>query len=192
MISPYWKISLACVLILFVLGLQNPLFGDAACVSKRFREWGCALFLFISFPVFSAAQDSSPPIIWQPWSDRIFEQASREHKFVLLNFETAWSHWCHVMDDQTYNDPDVRPIGPSLAGRQSSPRMATASICCRSIPSYIERSGSQKIRKTAKASQDAKIKNPFHLLVNTAGPTDFDTPPAGSKLTMNFVTEFTG
>ena len=46
-------------------------------------------------------------IRWQPWSDSIFEQAQREHRFVLLDLEAVWCHWCHVMDAQTYADPQV-------------------------------------------------------------------------------------
>ena len=46
-------------------------------------------------------------IEWLPWSDTIFEQAQREHRFVLLDLEAVWCHWCHVMDEQTYADPKV-------------------------------------------------------------------------------------
>jgi uncharacterized protein YyaL (SSP411 family) len=44
---------------------------------------------------------------WQPWSDAAFAQARAEHKFVLLDLEAVWCHWCHVMDDITYRDPVV-------------------------------------------------------------------------------------
>jgi hypothetical protein len=44
---------------------------------------------------------------WQPWSDSVFTQARAEHKFVLLDLEAVWCHWCHVMDDITYRDPVV-------------------------------------------------------------------------------------
>lgn len=44
---------------------------------------------------------------WQPWSDSAFRQARAEHKFVLLDLEAVWCHWCHVMDDVTYSDPVV-------------------------------------------------------------------------------------
>ncbi len=46
-------------------------------------------------------------IAWRGWSDEIFELARRENKFVLLDLEAVWCHWCHVMDDVTYRDPDV-------------------------------------------------------------------------------------
>ncbi|WP_433984239.1 DUF255 domain-containing protein [Tunturiibacter empetritectus] len=44
---------------------------------------------------------------WQPWSDAAFAQARAEHKFVLLDLEAVWCHWCHVMDEVTYRDPAV-------------------------------------------------------------------------------------
>ena len=46
-------------------------------------------------------------IHWQPWSDSVFSQAKREHKFVLLDLQAVWCHWCHVMDAKTYSDPQV-------------------------------------------------------------------------------------
>jgi uncharacterized protein YyaL (SSP411 family) len=59
----------------------------------------------------AAVQSTSPPspaLAWQPWSSAVFAQAKREHKFVLLDLEAVWCHWCHVMDDVTYADPAVR------------------------------------------------------------------------------------
>ncbi len=46
-------------------------------------------------------------IQWQSWTDRVFEQARQEKKFVFLDLEAVWCHWCHVMDATTYRDPDV-------------------------------------------------------------------------------------
>lgn len=46
-------------------------------------------------------------IQWQSWSDGVFDRAKREHKFVLLDLQAVWCHWCHVMDDTTYRDPKV-------------------------------------------------------------------------------------
>jgi uncharacterized protein YyaL (SSP411 family) len=57
----------------------------------------------------SHAADSAPAhaVAWQPWSDSIFVRAKREHKFVLLDLQAVWCHWCHVMDEKTYADPRV-------------------------------------------------------------------------------------
>ena len=51
--------------------------------------------------------NAASPIVWQGWSDNVFDQAKREHKFVLLDLEAVWCHWCHVMAETTYSDPQV-------------------------------------------------------------------------------------
>jgi uncharacterized protein YyaL (SSP411 family) len=55
----------------------------------------------------SFADQVSPAIKWIPWSTGIFDQAKRENKFVILDLEAVWCHWCHVMDESTYRDPAV-------------------------------------------------------------------------------------
>ena len=50
------------------------------------------------------------PIQWQGWSDQLFDQAKKEHKFVLLDLEAIWCHWCHVMDETTYKDADIKNL----------------------------------------------------------------------------------
>lgn len=52
-------------------------------------------------------QPTTQPIAWEKWSDDVFERAHRENKFVLLDLEAVWCHWCHVMDETTYRDPKV-------------------------------------------------------------------------------------
>jgi uncharacterized protein YyaL (SSP411 family) len=62
------------------------------------------LFL-LSVSLASASQPAA--IQWQDWSGKLFEQAARENKFVLLALEAVWCHWCHVMAETTYKDPEV-------------------------------------------------------------------------------------
>lgn len=52
----------------------------------------------------------SPPIVWHPWSDQLFTQARADKRFVLLDLEAIWCHWCHVMDQTTYQDQDVKRL----------------------------------------------------------------------------------
>src|SRR5580704_6950920 len=66
------------------------------------------LFLLCAAP--ALAQKSAAPqphLNWQPWSDQAFADAKRENRFVLLDLEAVWCHWCHVMDANTYGDPAV-------------------------------------------------------------------------------------
>ena len=56
---------------------------------------------------------AAPSISWQThWGDAVFAQAAKEHRLVLLDLHAVWCHWCHVMDETTYVDPEVtRLIG---------------------------------------------------------------------------------
>jgi uncharacterized protein YyaL (SSP411 family) len=47
---------------------------------------------------------------WEEWSQASFERARRERKYILLDGAAEWCHWCHVMDDTTYVDPEVGRI----------------------------------------------------------------------------------
>jgi uncharacterized protein YyaL (SSP411 family) len=67
------------------------------------RRLVAALLLLWTLPGYSA----NSKIDWQPWSDSVFERAARENRFVLLDLEAVWCHWCHVMDEVTYSDPKV-------------------------------------------------------------------------------------
>jgi hypothetical protein len=46
-------------------------------------------------------------IHWETYSDDVFARAKKENRFVLLDLEAVWCHWCHVQDEVTYADPDV-------------------------------------------------------------------------------------
>jgi len=50
---------------------------------------------------------TSPPIVWHAWSEDVFVAARAQKRFVLLDLEAIWCHWCHVMDETTYQDHDV-------------------------------------------------------------------------------------
>src|SRR5258707_8675040 len=47
---------------------------------------------------------------WSDWSDDLFTRATAEKRFVLLDLEAVWCHWCHVMEKTTYRDPGVVKI----------------------------------------------------------------------------------
>src|SRR5262245_24687946 len=68
------------------------------------------LTLAITFSCLLVPQAPSPPrdaIAWQDFSPAVFERATKEHKLVLLDLGAVWCHWCHVMEQTTYQDPKV-------------------------------------------------------------------------------------
>jgi uncharacterized protein YyaL (SSP411 family) len=50
------------------------------------------------------------PIRWFEWGLDAFETAKRENKPILLDIGAVWCHWCHVMDRESYDDPEVATI----------------------------------------------------------------------------------
>jgi len=50
------------------------------------------------------------PVAWLPWSEEAFARARREDKPILLDIGAVWCHWCHVIDHESYDDPDVARI----------------------------------------------------------------------------------
>jgi thiol-disulfide isomerase/thioredoxin len=55
-------------------------------------------------------QAAAQPIRWQPYNDDSFALAKRMNRPVLLDIGAMWCHWCHVMDEGTYSDPDVAQL----------------------------------------------------------------------------------
>ncbi len=50
------------------------------------------------------------PIQWHEWGEEAFEQAQRENKPILLDIGAVWCHWCHVMDRESYDNPEIARI----------------------------------------------------------------------------------
>ncbi len=47
------------------------------------------------------------PIHWFPWGSEAFEAAQAADKPVLLDIGAVWCHWCHVMDGESYENPEL-------------------------------------------------------------------------------------
>ncbi|MGC9291254.1 MAG: thioredoxin domain-containing protein [Acidobacteriaceae bacterium] len=50
------------------------------------------------------------PVEWNEWSETVFARAQSENKPILLDIGAVWCHWCHVMDRESYEDPEVAAI----------------------------------------------------------------------------------
>ncbi|BBM82834.1 thioredoxin domain-containing protein [Candidatus Uabimicrobium amorphum] len=51
--------------------------------------------------------NSQPSILWETWSNDVFAKAQQENRLVILDLKSNWCHWCHVMEQTTYEDSDV-------------------------------------------------------------------------------------
>jgi uncharacterized protein YyaL (SSP411 family) len=50
------------------------------------------------------------PVAWHEWGAEAFAQAAAEDKPILLDIGAVWCHWCHVMDRESYEDPELAEV----------------------------------------------------------------------------------
>jgi hypothetical protein len=55
-------------------------------------------------------QHAHNPVDWYPWGDEAFEKARREDKPVFLSIGCSTCHWCHVMEHESFENPDLARI----------------------------------------------------------------------------------
>src|SRR4029453_11248486 len=52
-------------------------------------------------------QHAHNPVDWHPWGDEAFETARRLGRPVLLSVGSSPCHWCHVMEEESFEDEEV-------------------------------------------------------------------------------------
>jgi len=50
------------------------------------------------------------PVDWYPWGQKALDKAKRENKLVIISIGYAACHWCHVMERESFEDPEVAKI----------------------------------------------------------------------------------
>ncbi|MHA2610504.1 MAG: thioredoxin domain-containing protein [bacterium JZ-2024 1] len=52
-------------------------------------------------------QHSYNPVDWYPWCEEAFEKAKQEDKPIFLSIGYSACHWCHRMEKESFDDPEV-------------------------------------------------------------------------------------
>ncbi len=55
-------------------------------------------------------QHAHNPVNWQAWNDDVFEEAQKTDKLVLVSVGYSSCHWCHVMEEETFEDAEVAKL----------------------------------------------------------------------------------
>jgi uncharacterized protein YyaL (SSP411 family) len=55
-------------------------------------------------------QHAYNPVDWHPWGAAAFAKAQREEKPVFLSIGYSTCHWCHVMERESFEDPEVAQL----------------------------------------------------------------------------------
>src|SRR3954447_409375 len=55
-------------------------------------------------------QHAENPVDWHPWGDEALTRARAEDKPILVSIGYAACHWCHVMERESFEDPEVAAL----------------------------------------------------------------------------------
>jgi len=55
-------------------------------------------------------QHAANPVDWYPWGGEAFDKARREDKPIFLSIGYSTCHWCHVMEHESFENPDVAAL----------------------------------------------------------------------------------
>ncbi len=55
-------------------------------------------------------QHKNNPVDWYPWGEEALSRAQREDKPIFLSIGYAACHWCHVMEHESFEDPDTAAL----------------------------------------------------------------------------------
>ena len=55
-------------------------------------------------------QHADNPVDWFPWGEEAFRKAAEEDKPIFLSIGYATCHWCHVMEHESFEDPEVAAL----------------------------------------------------------------------------------
>ncbi|MGM0452514.1 MAG: thioredoxin domain-containing protein [Thermodesulfobacteriota bacterium] len=55
-------------------------------------------------------QHADNPVDWYPWGDEAFEKARAEDKPILVSVGYSTCHWCHVMAEESFSDPEIAEL----------------------------------------------------------------------------------
>ena len=55
-------------------------------------------------------QHANNPVDWHPWGEEALNKAKTENKPIFLSIGYAACHWCHVMEHESFEDPETAAI----------------------------------------------------------------------------------
>lgn len=55
-------------------------------------------------------QHARQPVDWYPWGEQAFARARQEDKPVFVSIGYSTCHWCHVMAEESFSDPEIAAL----------------------------------------------------------------------------------
>jgi len=55
-------------------------------------------------------QHAGNPVDWYPWGTEAFDKAKKEARPIFLSIGYSTCHWCHVMEEESFADPEIAKL----------------------------------------------------------------------------------
>ncbi|HEY9184151.1 MAG TPA: thioredoxin domain-containing protein [Salegentibacter sp.] len=55
-------------------------------------------------------QHAHNPVDWKAWNNQSLEEARKEEKLLIISVGYSACHWCHVMEHESFEDPEVAEV----------------------------------------------------------------------------------
>ncbi|NLC03464.1 MAG: DUF255 domain-containing protein, partial [Tissierellia bacterium] len=55
-------------------------------------------------------QHKDNPVNWYPWGEEALSKAEAENKPLFISIGYSTCHWCHVMNRESFSDPEVAKL----------------------------------------------------------------------------------
>ena len=55
-------------------------------------------------------QHKDNPVDWYPWGEEALARAREEKRPLLLSIGYSACHWCHVMERESFEDPEIAAV----------------------------------------------------------------------------------
>ena len=55
-------------------------------------------------------QHANNPVDWYPWGEEALELARRLDRPIFLSIGYSACHWCHVMEHESFENPDIAKL----------------------------------------------------------------------------------
>ncbi|MAZ27410.1 MAG: thioredoxin domain-containing protein [Cytophagaceae bacterium] len=55
-------------------------------------------------------QHAHNPVDWMPWDDAVLATAKKENKLIIVSIGYSACHWCHVMEEESFENEDVAQV----------------------------------------------------------------------------------
>ena len=55
-------------------------------------------------------QHAHNPVHWYPWGEEVLQKAKKENKLIIISIGYSACHWCHVMENESFQDLEVAKV----------------------------------------------------------------------------------